>query len=118
MQRPFRHHRNIKHPTSPLQLLALTTSFKHILHRTLSGLFVILFVDLQALSAISSTSTAMSSPLPDDYVGLMTPWKPIAEATMKNATGPHDSTETNHGINVSNLACIKNNQYQAQTNTV
>lgn len=54
----------------------------------------------------------MSSSAPDDYVGLMTPWKPIADFALKNVTSVHDRIEIDHGIKVSNLACIKHDRIE------
>ena len=51
----------------------------------------------------------MSSPMPDDYMGLMTPWKPIPENATKNVTSIHHGMEIDHGIKVSDLACVKHN---------
>lgn len=52
----------------------------------------------------------MSSPTPDDYAGLVTPWKPIAEFAMKNVTSIHNRIEIDHGAKVGNLASVKHNQ--------
>lgn len=59
-----------------------------------------------------------SSTTSDDYVGLMNPWKSIAEAAMEKVTSLHDSTENDHSIKVSHSSCIKYNQDHAQANVV
>ena len=55
---------------------------------------------------------------PDDYAGLVNPWKSVAEAALKIAPSLHDSTETDHGNKVSISACINSNQDHDQANVV
>ncbi|KAF6218391.1 hypothetical protein HO133_005738 [Letharia lupina] len=46
----------------------------------------------------------MSSPTPDNYVGLMAPWKPIAGFAMKNVNSVHDRIEIDHSTKDGDVA--------------
>ena len=55
----------------------------------------------------------MSSPPPDDYKSLMSPWNPIDQSALKNIASVQKRIEVDHGTKVSNLVSIKHNQDQA-----
>ena len=48
----------------------------------------------------------MSSPMTDDYAGLMAPWKPITQTSMKSITSPRNRIQIDDGVKVSDLLSI------------
>ena len=48
----------------------------------------------------------MSSPSPDAYAGLMAPWKPVTEISMKNIPSLRDKIQIDDGVKVSKLLSI------------